>query len=111
MDTVRITVAIEPFETWFSELLSAEIADAGFESFVETEVGFEAYIPENKFDEDVLTSLFSGMDNRFVIRWQKETIADRNWNEEWEKNYFQPLVISDKVLVRAPSCPAADRSF
>jgi ribosomal protein L11 methyltransferase len=29
-------------------------------------------------------------------------IKDQNWNEEWEKNYFKPLLIADKCLVRAP---------
>ncbi len=32
----------------------------------------------------------------------KEVIKSRNWNEIWEKNYFEPLVISNKCLIRAP---------
>ena len=33
---------------------------------------------------------------------EKETIKGRNWNEEWEKNYFEPLLIADKCVIRAP---------
>ena len=37
-------------------------------------------------------------------------IADQNWNEVWEQNYFEPLLIEDQCMIRAPfheSYPAA----
>ncbi len=34
----------------FSEILMAEIAEAGFDTFMETDSGFEAYAEEDKAD-------------------------------------------------------------
>lgn len=102
MDTFKISFVIEPYESWVAELLMTNLAETGYDSFVETETGLEAYISSGKFDRTTLESCLSEWNDKFSVRWQQESIADRNWNEEWEKNYFQPLVIKDRLLVRAP---------
>jgi ribosomal protein L11 methyltransferase len=38
----------------------------------------------------------------FSVETDLEMIPDQNWNEVWEKNYFQPLLIGGRCLVRAP---------
>ena len=38
----------------------------------------------------------------FVFHYTMEVIADQNWNEVWEQNYFEPLLIEEQCLVRAP---------
>ena len=30
-----------------------------------------------------------------------ETMPDKDWNEEWEKNFFQPIVIDDQCVVHS----------
>ncbi len=111
MDTSKITLTLTPFESWFADLLMAEMAELGFESFVETGTGFEAYIPESNYDREALNILLSDRQEPFSLAWSEETVPAQNWNEVWEKNYFKPLVIADRVLVRAPfhtnypSCP------
>lgn len=101
-DTVKVSVTIKPYESWFADLLMADLADLGFESFVETTDGFEGFIPAENFAEEPLPALFRDKEGDISIDWKLETIEGRNWNEEWEKNYFKPLVISDQVVVRAP---------
>lgn len=102
MHYIKITVSIKPFHDWYSDLLTAELGEIGFESFLETVSGFEAYIPKINFSESELNKLFSNQPEHIKISWNKEFIAERNWNEEWEKNYFSPLVIAGECLVRAP---------
>ena len=102
MDYVKISVTTTPVREWYSDLLASEMGSIGFESFVENEKGFEAYIQEPQFDEAKLAELFAAQPEDVQIDWEKELIKDQNWNEEWEKNYFKPLVIAGSCLVRAP---------
>jgi ribosomal protein L11 methyltransferase len=111
MNTVKITLSIAPFENWFADVLMAEMADLGFESFMETENGFEAFTPEKSYSEKSLSELLNNRKDGFAIEWKVESIPAQNWNEVWEKNYFQPLVIRDRIVIRAsfhdtyPACP------
>ncbi len=102
VNTIKITVTLSPYESWFADVLTGEMAGLGFDTFAEDKEGFEAYIPENQFQEEALTALFHLHEGNCTINWFPEIIKAQNWNEVWEKNYFQPLVIRDKVVVRAP---------
>lgn len=84
-----------------TEILIAELGYAGFESFVENEEGVIAYIQKKEFRKDILEDIFVLKSNEFKIEYQKEEIAQVNWNEEWEKN-FNPIQIDNIVSVRAP---------
>jgi ribosomal protein L11 methyltransferase len=102
MDYFKIEINISPFEEWVRDLLIAQLSDSGFEGFTETEAGLEAFIPVETYNEDEFTEILAAYKNGFHIHLERELIKDRNWNEEWEKNYFKPLVIADECLVRAP---------
>jgi len=67
---------------------------------VETEVGFEAYISEDKFSHPGLQSLFNDYRKQTRIWYELKKIPKVNWNEEWEKNY-DPILVDDKIYVRA----------
>ena len=102
MNTIRLTMVITPYEQWVSEILISELAGAGFDTFVETETGFEAYIPENIFKESAIEQIKAEAPERYSIDFSTEAIPAQNWNEVWEQNYFKPLVVSNQVVVRAP---------
>lgn len=102
MDTIKLTVTLTPFEAWFSEVLMAELAEIGFDTFTETDHGFEAYCGERNYDPEKRDLLFRSKAGRFRIDWNEEKIAAKNWNEVWEKNYFSPLTIKETLVVRAP---------
>lgn len=102
MDHIKITIQITPFAEWLRDVISAELGDAGFESFVETENGLEAYIQEKMFDDSSLSLVLRSFEEDFTFSVAKEKIESKNWNEEWEKNYFKPLVIKNECVIRAP---------
>lgn len=83
------------------EVLTAELAERGFESFVETENGIQAFIPEIAFSEDLLQDLMTESIEGQSLKYSIEKIEDQNWNAEWEKN-FDPIIVDDKCLIRAP---------
>jgi len=84
-----------------TEILIAELGYAGFESFVENESGVIAYIQKEDFRDDILDYIYILSSDEFKIDYQKEEIAQVNWNKEWEKN-FNPIQIDDLVSIRAP---------
>jgi len=100
----KVAVLLVPYSTDASDVLIAMFGDAGFESFVENETGFEAYIPSQNLEVSLIDAIelpFEGVSFTYNI----EEIADQNWNEVWEKNYFQPIVIGNECVVRGPFHP------
>lgn len=85
-----------------TDVLIAVMGETGFESFTETPSGFEAYIQEELFTDDQLP-LAEDFDG-FTFSWTEEKIEQKNWNEEWEKN-FSPVYVEDKCCIRASFHP------
>ncbi|NQU86824.1 MAG: 50S ribosomal protein L11 methyltransferase [Mariniphaga sp.] len=102
MDYLKISIETIPFFPWSTDSLSAQLNEIGFESFIETETGLEAYIQEKNYNQQKLEELLSEQTQNIQINWSHELIKSQNWNEVWEKNYFKPLVIKDTCVVRAP---------
>jgi len=99
MNYIKVSYILEPNITEATEVLMAQLGELGFESFVETENGFEAYIPEKDFSHETLNDLFLPFDN-VRISYTTETIREQNWNRTWEENYFEPILINNDVLIR-----------
>jgi ribosomal protein L11 methyltransferase len=78
----------------------ATLGEAGYEGFVENEQSVEAFIKEENCTQDILNKV--DFEPLFKFQFQIEKIPDQNWNELWEKNYFKPLIIADRCVVRAP---------
>lgn len=91
---------VEPLQPG-SDILIAELGAAGFESFVETDEGIEAYIQKEEWHASILEGVEILESDRFKISYTSEDIEQTNWNEEWEKN-FHPIVVDDICSVRAP---------
>ena len=87
-------------ESDFTEILMAELGDAGFESFVETDEGLLAYIPEEDFDETKISEIIAKYQEMTTIATSWKSLERKNWNEEWEKSY-EPIEVGDKIRVRA----------
>lgn len=83
----------------FKEILIAELNDMDFDSMMETEEGLDAYQLINDFDKKVLDDLIIRYPDA-QITYSTSEFENKNWNEEWEKNY-DPIIVEDKCLVRA----------
>lgn len=84
----------------FREILIAELAEIGFDSFLETEEGIDAYAPEVDFDRGRFEEIISTYQEPAKISLTESKMPKVNWNEEWEKNY-DPIAVDDLVYVRA----------
>ncbi|MDH7444708.1 50S ribosomal protein L11 methyltransferase [Aquimarina sp. 2201CG14-23] len=84
-----------------TEILIAELGYAGFESFVETESGVEAFIQKEEWNKNILDDIHILTSEEFKITYTSKEIEQVNWNSEWEKN-FKPIMVDDSCSVRAP---------
>lgn len=92
---------IQPFSETASDLLSGLLADIGFESFEAEENGITAYIRAEEYSPAKVQSLVTSFPLPCRLTWNEQFIEGRDWNEEWEKNYFQPVVLGDRCVVHA----------
>ena len=78
------------------------LGEAGFESFVEREGGLTAYIQQSLYNEEMLkTELANFPIPDTEITYVFTEAEDKNWNEEWEKNFFQPIVIGNRCVIHS----------
>lgn len=88
----------------FTDILTAELSEVGYDTFMDTDKGFNAYITEDIFNENELQEVVAKYAGMAEITYETNKIAKQNWNQEWEKN-FEPLIIGNQVSVRASFHP------
>lgn len=101
-DYNSVRVDATPCSEDITDLAAAFLADAGFESFEPDPYGLTAYVRASAGDprslaEEALDDF--PISTSFAISTQ--FIKGEDWNAEWEKNYFKPIVIGDRVAVHS----------
>ncbi|MCQ2217925.1 MAG: 50S ribosomal protein L11 methyltransferase [Paludibacteraceae bacterium] len=86
---------------YIADLLSSELGEIGFESFVTGNEGLTAYIPSNLYDEAKLNALVANFEYDKAVSYTKKFVEGKNWNEEWEKHYFQPIILGDDCVIHS----------
>lgn len=92
----------EPCTEVVNDVLSAVLGEVGFESFVEQEGGIAAYIQTALYDEETLKSALDSFPLAdTTLTYTYKEAEDKDWNEEWEKNFFQPIVIGNRCVIHS----------
>jgi ribosomal protein L11 methyltransferase len=80
------------------EILNAELENLASDGIWDKGNELVAYFPIQTFVEKDLYNVLSkyNLENSYHIT----ELEDKNWNEEWEKNY-QPVIIDKDVIIRA----------
>ncbi len=100
---IELNIQMNP-ENPLMEIVMVELGELGFESFVDTEEGMLAYIPENLFNEKMIGEIQIAKENPGLFSYSFQIMEDKNWNEVWESNY-EPVVIKNRCGIRAPFHP------
>jgi ribosomal protein L11 methyltransferase len=101
MQYYKVSFFINSINSSLSEILIAELSDLNFESFEYNSSQVFAYINQNHFCENKLKKMFEEIPIFKEIKYTIELMPDKNWNEVWEKS-FNPIIVSDKCVIRAP---------
>lgn len=97
----QVLFKCDPYSETVTDILSAMLAEIGFESFVRGEDALEAYVPLPLFSQSELDQVLVDLPLEVEISHTVQTMEDKNWNEEWEKNYFNPIVIGDECCIHS----------
>ncbi|GAB2554102.1 50S ribosomal protein L11 methyltransferase [Spirosoma aerophilum] len=97
MNYIELQLRLSPD---YTDILTAELAELGFESFVETDEGLNAYIIEPDYTEEAVRELVAKYADQTAIAYEVNSLEKRNWNAEWERDY-EPIEVADQVRVRA----------
>ena len=104
MKYLEFSFRLTPASSDVEDVLESVLADAGFDSFVKSDDGepLLAYIRQDLFDQAALDAAIADFPlPDYRIAYDFRETEDKDWNAEWEKNYFQPLVVDDECVVAA----------
>ena len=100
MKYFEVDFTISPYSADASDVLAAMAGEAGFETFEETETGLKGYVQQSLFDASVLkTALEDFPFEDTTISYDIREAEDRDWNEQWEQEGFEPIVISENLII------------
>lgn len=100
-DYIQVDIVQKPTNQDEIDILDALLCDCGFESFVPIENGVSAFVKKELFDENAFKNVFELYEFSSEYSWTSELIIGKDWNEEWEKNFFKPMVIADKCVIHS----------
>lgn len=100
-DYYEVRLDLNPCSEDATDLLAGMLADEGYESFVPDENGLTAYVKKETFSDEALKQVLNDFPFDSVVTASTKVIEGQDWNAEWEKNYFQPIVIGDQVVVHS----------
>ena len=100
-DYYQVRFDLEPCCEDACDLLAGMLAENAYESFVSDETGMTAYVRKEDYTADAVDAVLADFPFDCKIKVSSELIEGRDWNAEWEKNYFQPIVIGDRVVVHS----------
>ena len=100
MKYTAVTFTSPTMEEWQKDLLIAELANLGFDTFEDQDQGFVAYIPDSNLDIQALETVLLTEAVGYDVSYSVQELENKNWNQEWESN-FSPIVVDDQCYVRA----------
>jgi ribosomal protein L11 methyltransferase len=78
------------------DVLAAMAGEAGFETFEETETGLKGYVQQALFDEEALKTVLDDFPfDGITITYDIHEAEDKDWNEQWENEGFEPIVVKN----------------
>ena len=100
MKYFEVDFTISPYSADASDVLAAMAGEAGFETFEETETGLKGYVQQNLFDVSALKAALEDFPfEDTTISYDIREAEDRDWNEQWEQEGFEPIVISENLII------------
>ena len=97
-DYLEVSVRLDPFTEEMAEILTAELSELPFDSFVTEEPFLKCYIQTAEYRPSDVKVILSGYPA--AVEFKAAPVQGRNWNQAWEEE-FQPIVVDGKVTIKA----------
>lgn len=100
-DYREVRINISPCTEDGTDIMAYLLAEVGFESFVPDTNGLTAYIKAEDFDPIQINNALAQYPYAAALDISSQLIEGKDWNAEWEKNYFQPIVVGDRCVIHS----------
>ena len=100
MKYIQVKFTAEPDSQDVRDIIAALAAEVGFDSFTDEPNGLVGYCQEDLFNKETLTEIIQSLPIPDVkVSFEAAKAEDKNWNEEWEKAGFDPIIIDDRCAI------------
>lgn len=95
MKYYEVRFQISPNSEVATDILSALLADEGFEAFEPSDKGLLAWVQQTMYCQEGVERIVGNfpLPDTDIIYFVSEA-PDENWNQQWEQEGFRPIVIS-----------------
>ena len=100
-DYTELRLDFTPCNADITDVMAALLADEGYESFVADERGLTAYIRANQYSDAAVDAALEQLPFDAEVRRSTLLVEGQDWNHEWEKNYFKPIVVGDRCVIHS----------
>ena len=100
-DYIQVDFQQQPINEIELDILDALLCDIGFESFVQNDKGVSAFIKHEYYNSGKISEVIDSYPFSCKFDWTSNFIEGKDWNEEWEKNFFKPMVIANKCVIHS----------
>lgn len=100
-DYYALRLDVEPCSADATDLLAYLLGEAGYESFVPDDKGLTAYVPAALYSDEAVRTALGEFCFDATVTASAELVEGRDWNAEWERNYFRPIVVGERCVVHS----------
>ena len=100
-DYIAVRIEANPCNETITDLLAAFLAEVEFETFEPDEKGLTAYVRKDKYEQKAVEEILKYFPIETELKMTETEIEGEDWNKEWEQNYFQPILIEEKLVIRS----------
>ena len=100
-DYIEVRFDLTPCNETETDVLAALLCEIDYESFVPDESGLVAYVKKELFDELKIKTILTEFPFDNDISYKYEIVEGQDWNSEWEKNYFKPIIVKDQCVIHS----------
>lgn len=102
MDYLELHIDLQGKQAFADDIITAQLADIGFESFTCDDRQYKAYIQTALFDKILVESTIKEIEIHLgTLPYSIKSIETVNWNAQWESQ-FEPVEVDSKIIIRAP---------
>ena len=88
-------------DAYMKDILVYELSELGFDSFLTDTPVLQAFIPSHLLDEQQTKECLQSFPYKGILSFSFEKCEDKDWNAEWEKNFFNPIVVDNRCVIHS----------
>lgn len=100
-DYRELRLDFTPCSADITDVMAALLADEGYESFVPDSEGLTAYIRAEQYSDAAVDSALAALPFTTEAKRTLTLVEGQDWNSEWEKHYFRPIVVGDRCVIHS----------